>query len=340
MWTEPRIDNLLLTIVPHQSRMFRSSAVPWALQLTCGQSIMISLSQLPPAQSLSAVAVTLYARALIVKRAGIVRLCPTLHWRMKPKEWPWYGLWSIFDLNVLQRPEASCFIIVWRTRIVRLFPTLHWSLYYDLDKYGLWSIFNLNVLQHPEASCCIIVWRARIVRLFPTLHWRMKPKEWPWYGLWSIFGLNVLQHPEASCFIIVWRACALWVFVLLCTEAYRMTLVWPLEHLWLERLAASRSVLFHHSMACSRIERLCLTLHRSLKNDLGMAFGASLVWTSCSIRKRLVSSLYGARAHCIVRLCLTLHWTWVARKPKIQPAFEWSLKRPCLSILHTWIVRR
>ena len=198
MWTEPRIDNLLLTIVPHQSRMFRSSAVPWALQLTCGQSIMISLSQLPPAQSLSAVAVTLYARALIVKRAGIVRLCP-------------------------------------------------------------------------------------------TLHWRMKPKEWPWYGLWSIFGLNVLQHPEASCFIIVWRACALWVFVLLCTEAYRMTLVWPLEHLWLERLAASRSVLFHHSMACSRIERLCLTLHRSLKNDLGMAFGASLIWTSCSVQKRLVS---------------------------------------------------
>ena len=79
MWTEPRIDNLLLTIVPHQPRMFRSSAVPWALQLTCGQSIMISLSQLPPAQSLSAVAVTLYARARIVKRAGIVRLCPTLH---------------------------------------------------------------------------------------------------------------------------------------------------------------------------------------------------------------------------------------------------------------------
>ena len=80
MWTESKIDNLLLTIVPHQPRMFRSSAVPWALQLTCGQSIMISLSQLPPAQSLSAVvAVTLYARARIVKRAGIVRLCPTLH---------------------------------------------------------------------------------------------------------------------------------------------------------------------------------------------------------------------------------------------------------------------
>ena len=101
-----------------------------------------------------------------------------------------------------------------------------------------------------------------------------------------------------------------------------MTLIWPLELLWFERLAASGSVLIPHCMACALIVRLCPTLHWSLKNDLGMAFGASLVWTSCSIRKRLVSS---AR---IVRLCLTLHSTWVRQKPKIQPALELSSVQP------------
>ena len=185
MWTEPRIDNLLLTIVPHQPRMFRSSAVPWALQLTCGQSIMISLSQLPPAQSLSAVAVTLYARARIVKRAGIVRLCPTLHWRMKPKEWPWYGLWSIFDLNDLQRPEASCFITVYCSSL----SYLYWSLKNDLGMaFGAFLVW---------ASCSI--WKRLISSLYGVRahcaslpYFALKPKKCHWYGLWSIFGLNVL----------------------------------------------------------------------------------------------------------------------------------------------------
>ena len=47
-----------------------------------------------------------------------------------------------------------------------------------------------------------------------------------------------------------------------------IALVWPLKHLWFERLAASGGVLLHHSMA----------------------FGASLVLTSYSVRKRLVAS--------------------------------------------------
>ena len=155
-----------------------------------------------------------------------------------------------------------------------------------------------------------------------------------------------------------------------------MTLVWSLEHLWFERLAASGSVLFHHCMACARrIVHLCPTLQWCLENDLDMAFGASLVWTSCSVRKRLDSSLYGMRAHCASLPYFALkpkEWPWygfwsifglnvlqhpeascfiilwrahalcvfallcielrVRRKPKIKPAFEWSVKRLTLSV--------
>ena len=163
--------------------MFRASSVPWALQLTCGQSIMISLSQLPPAQSHSAVPVTLYAR--VHSKAG--GHCASLpYFALKPKEWPWYGLWSIFGLNVLQRLGASCRSVsvffhhsMACAQIMRLCPTLHWS----LGMHGLFEYLwferlaeSGSILFHQGMACVCIV------RLCSTLYWtsiRWKPKIEP-----------------------------------------------------------------------------------------------------------------------------------------------------------------